>query len=81
MSPKEMQLPQLEAQEVLSSIAIKKEWVIDPAFLTRIKPDIAIAIAARRFNYLAEVTKLEAEAKSIEAKMYSDIAQILGKAR
>ena len=42
MSPKEMQLPQLEAQEVLSSIAIKKEWVIDPAFLTRIKPDILL---------------------------------------
>jgi len=81
MSPKEMQLQQLEAQELISGIAIKKEWVIDPAFLTRIKPELAIGIAKIRFSYLAEATKIEAEMKGLEAKMYGEMAQLLAKAR
>jgi len=77
MSPEEMKLPDLERVEILSRPFLRKEWVVDPAFLHRLKMDVAISIIKARMEYLAECAKLEGQMKQLEAKMYTDISKSL----
>jgi hypothetical protein len=78
MSPQEMKLPDLERAEFTSRAFISPEWVIDPAFLTRLKPDIAIKIVGLRMHHLSERMRLEAQIKESEARMFGDMAELLG---
>ena len=77
MSPEDMKLPELERAEFLSRGFLRKEWVIDNAFLSRLKTDVAINIIKARMEFLAECAKLEGQMKQLEAKMFTDISKTL----
>jgi hypothetical protein len=79
MSPQEVKLPNLERAEFVSRAFISPEWVIDPAFLTRLKENIAVKIVGLRMQHLSERMRLEAQIKESEARMFDDMAQLLGK--
>lgn len=79
MSPEEMKLPDLERAEFVSRAFISPEWVIDPAFLTRLKQDIAVKIVGLRMQHLSQRVRLEAQIKESEARMFEDMAELLGK--
>jgi hypothetical protein len=74
MEPKGMKLPELGGAEFIQSTFIPKEWVIDPAFLRRIRDDFAIEIVRVRMDFLAKSAKAEAE-------MFESISKILVKAK
>lgn len=78
MCPEEMKLTQMEVER--SAVArMPKEWVIDPSFLTRFKPDIFTRIVRLRMQHLSERAKLEAQILTSEAEMFEDIARTLEK--
>jgi hypothetical protein len=72
MEPKEMKLPEKEKAEIISSVFIQKEWVIDPAALKRLRDDVVIDIIRAGVDYHQEVANLQ-------AKMWSQISETLKK--
>jgi hypothetical protein len=61
MEPKEMKLPEKEKAEFLSSAFIRKEWIIDPAILKRLRDDVVIDIVRIQAEHLQAVAILEGE--------------------
>ena len=79
MANQDIKLPALERAEFVSRAFISPEWVIDPAFLTRLKEDIAVRIVGLRMRHLAERMRLEAQIRESEARMFDDMSEMLGK--
>jgi len=81
MKSEEVKLPNLEKVEFLSSAFLRWEWRMDPPPFVwwRLKDDILISVLKTKIKYLAELTRLEAQAKEIEGKMFEEIAQNLGR--
>lgn len=81
MGNEEMKLPDLKQVEFLSKPFLCWEWRMDPPPFVwwKLKDDILIKVLKTKMQYLAKLTKLEAQAKEIEGKMFEEIAQNLGK--
>jgi len=80
MGPKEMKLPDLGQVEFLSRAFLGKEWYEDPPSFVwwRLPDDILISVLQTKMTYLAQLTKLEIQAKEIEGNMFTEIAEKLG---
>ncbi len=74
MEPKEMKLPEMEKAEFLSSAFIRKEWIIDPAILRRLRDEVVIDIIRAQVDYHQGVANLEGQ-------MWGQISAILEKQR
>ena len=74
MEPKEMKLPETERTEFLSSAFIRKEWIIDPAILKRLRDETVIDIIRAEVDYHKGVANLQAQ-------MWGQISEILKKQR
>ena len=79
MDNQDLKLPPLERAEFVSKAFISPQWVIDPAFLTRLKENIAVKIVGLRMRHLAERMRFEAQIRESEARMFEDMAEIVGK--
>jgi len=81
MGTKGMKLPDLGQVEFLSKAFLGKEWYEDPPSFVwwRLPDDILISVLRTKMTYLAELTNLETQAKEIEGKMFTEIAEKLGR--
>lgn len=70
---KKITLPKTEPEKYLVAdrpVFIRKEWVIDNAYLERIRPELAQRLVQSRLVFFAESAK-------IEAKHFEELAKIL----
>lgn len=83
MNPEEMKLPEMERSVFASNILIHKEWVMDPPswIVSRLHDDLIIDIYRIKMDHLAEVTKLEAQIREIESRMFSKIAKSMAQGK
>ncbi len=78
--PGEMKLP--EGGEFLTSQFLKWFRGGDPPYLLNsLSADAVVNIAKIRLQYLADLTRIEIQAKELEGKMFQDVAQAISKAK
>ncbi len=78
MKAEELHLPKIPSELFHSHHHILKEWVMDPPpiILERLSDRIVMQIYSIKMRRLAELTKIEIQSKEIEAKMYTEIAEV-----
>ena len=83
MNHEEMKLPEMEKSVFASSVLMHKEWVMDPPpwIISRLHDDLIIDIYRIKMDHLAEVTKLEAQIREIESRMFSEIAKSMAQGK
>ena len=83
MGPEEMKLAETEKAiyEIDSSKFFKKEWVMDPPsfMISRIPDDILIEIYKTKIQHLAKVSELKSQINQVEAEMYNNVSELMGK--
>jgi hypothetical protein len=76
MSPNEMKLPPLDDERFVTEKIWRKEWVIDHIFLQRIKPEALIEMGKLRFQFLADVARMDGSLKVKEAEMFEKMGRL-----
>ena len=82
MSKKNLRLPEASNIFDLAQIPswhMPREWVIDWAWIGRIKDDNVIkAVTKIKMDYLAKVAELEGQMRVLDANMRKDLAKVAG---
>jgi len=80
MGTEKMKLPDLGQVEFLSRDLVRWRWDMDPPPFVweRLPDDILISVLQTKMTHLAQLTNLEMQAKEIEGKMLTEIAEKLG---
>lgn len=76
MDEKDMKLPNVDREAVLSEKIWRKEWVMDSLFLRRVPPETITQMGKYRLEYLAECAQMEADIKQKEADMFNKMAKL-----
>ena len=74
MDEKEMKLPNVDREAMLSEKFWRREWVMDPVFLSKLPIDVITQMGKLRLQHLADCAQMEADVKMKEAEMFKQMA-------